>query len=145
MVEKEYFFYLGFENSLCKDYITEKFFNAMKRNVVPVAMGGVVSEGSNDYKDFYKPPDHSFINVVKDYPNPADLAAYLRRLMANPSEYAEYFWWKEHYDITFQPKQEAFCNVCEKLHNPSEPRSVYEDFEGWWFKDAKCEPFPFST
>ena len=29
-VEPNYFFYLSFENSLCVDYVTEKFFNALK-------------------------------------------------------------------------------------------------------------------
>ena len=31
-----YKFYLSFENNLCQDYVTEKFWNAMRRNVVPV-------------------------------------------------------------------------------------------------------------
>jgi hypothetical protein len=37
---ERYYFYLAFENSLCKDYITEKFFDAMSRDVVPVVRGG---------------------------------------------------------------------------------------------------------
>ena len=34
-----YMFFLSFENSLCKDYITEKFFLAMKQNVLPIVLG----------------------------------------------------------------------------------------------------------
>ena len=34
-----YYFYLSFENSLCDDYITEKFFKMLKQNIVPVVMG----------------------------------------------------------------------------------------------------------
>ena len=32
-------FYLSFENALCEDYITEKFFTLLKSNIVPVVMG----------------------------------------------------------------------------------------------------------
>lgn len=40
MVERDYKFYLAFENSICVDYVTEKFFNAMRRTVVPITLGG---------------------------------------------------------------------------------------------------------
>ncbi len=32
-------FYLAFENSICKDYVTEKFFTRMG-HMVPIVMGG---------------------------------------------------------------------------------------------------------
>ena len=35
-IEKDYKFYLSFENSLSLDYITEKLFKVMKINVVPI-------------------------------------------------------------------------------------------------------------
>ena len=30
-----YKFYLAFENSICPDYVTEKFFNILQYNVIP--------------------------------------------------------------------------------------------------------------
>ena len=34
-----YKFYLAFENSGCRDYITEKFFKVLEHDVIPVARG----------------------------------------------------------------------------------------------------------
>ena len=34
-----FYFYLSFENSLCDEYITEKFFRVLQTNTVPVVMG----------------------------------------------------------------------------------------------------------
>lgn len=37
---REYRFYLAFENSNCKEYITEKFFvTALGHNILPIVMG----------------------------------------------------------------------------------------------------------
>ena len=41
---EDYKFYLSFENSICKDYVTEKFFSKLGR-IVPVVLGGL----SGDY------------------------------------------------------------------------------------------------
>ncbi len=41
---KPYYFYLAFENTRCKYYITEKFYNALASNVIPVAFGAEKSD-----------------------------------------------------------------------------------------------------
>lgn len=92
-VEKDYFFYLAFENSICKDYVTEKFFNAMNHSVVPIVLGGA------NYTQMA--PVHSHINAYQDYKNDAgQLAKYLNDLMTNKAEYIKYFWWKSFYSGT---------------------------------------------
>ena len=44
-MSREYYFYLSFENSLCKDYISEKYFrNGLSTKAVPVVRGGLSSQ-----------------------------------------------------------------------------------------------------
>ena len=50
IIGTEYKFYLAFENSICKDYVTEKFFGILKYNIVPVVLNG----GSNEFYVRYK-------------------------------------------------------------------------------------------
>ena len=51
-------FYLAFENSLCGDYITEKFWKVLSYNVVPVVLNGVNMTRVA--------PPHSYIDI-KDF------------------------------------------------------------------------------
>ena len=51
-------FYLAFENSLCRDYITEKFWKVLSYNVVPVVLNGVNMTRVA--------PPHSYIDI-KDF------------------------------------------------------------------------------
>ena len=39
LLERDYMFYLAFENSKCNDYVTEKFYNALSIDIVPIVMG----------------------------------------------------------------------------------------------------------
>lgn len=56
MLERNYKFYLAFENSKCRDYVTEKFYNALLFSIVPVVYGGA------DY-DAIGAPKNSYIDV----------------------------------------------------------------------------------
>ena len=71
-----YYFYLSFENSLCDEYITEKFFNILKSDTVPVVMGAP----RRDYEKLA--PPHSFIHI-SDFNSSSKLAEYLLYLQNN--------------------------------------------------------------
>jgi alpha-1,3-fucosyltransferase len=78
MLNSTYFFYFSFENTLCKDYITEKVFNAMKNYIIPVVFNGV-------QMDRFLPPK-SYINV-EDFKTIEDLVNYLKFLSMDINEY----------------------------------------------------------
>ena len=84
MVAKKYKFYLAFENSNCVDYITEKFWDALKFKVLPIVMGARAA----DYKAVA--PENSFLHV-DNFSSPEKLAEHLKHLDQNPALYNKYF------------------------------------------------------
>ena len=117
-------FYLSFENSLCLDYATEKFFNILAHDIVPVVYGGA------NYSKLA--PPHSYIDAMQY--TPKQLARYLNRIGNDELLYNEFFWWKEHYQVEAGPEQmvrNALCDLCEKLHENSSVK-VYDDLRTFW-------------
>ena len=45
IIANEYKFFFAFENSLCIDYVSEKFFHIIRFNIIPVVLGS----GNYDY------------------------------------------------------------------------------------------------
>jgi alpha-1,3-fucosyltransferase len=45
VIATEYKFFLAFENSICKDYVSEKLFSILEYNIIPVVYNGA----SNDF------------------------------------------------------------------------------------------------
>ena len=135
---QNYKFYLSFENSLCVDYVTEKFFSAYQSNMVPVTFGWV------DYS-LYGPPG-SYINAL-DYDSVEDLANYLLYLDKNDDEYLKYFEWKGKYEVKSLHIDDQNCLVCkgmseymkrkrenvttEELLRQESQRKRYPSFRNW--------------
>ena len=86
----KYKFAIAFENSICRDYVTEKFFDPLITNTVPVYMGA-------PNIDDYSPGSNSFINVI-DFPEPRELAQYLKDLSEDVNRYSNYFSWQSDFE-----------------------------------------------
>lgn len=128
MLDRDYKFYLAFENSNCKDYITEKLFvNSLGHNVLPIVMGA----RKEDYER--SAPPHSYIHV-DDFESPRHLAEYLTKLDQNDTLYNEYFKWKGNGEFI---NTYFWCRVCAMLHAPSKPKS-YPDIQEWWSGKGTC-------
>ena len=124
-LEKNYKFYLSFENSYCKDYVTEKYFRTLNYELIPIVYGRA------NYSEIG--PPRAFINIL-DYRSPKHLANYLRYLSRNETAYLSYFQsriaWKN-VDVLGN----AFCRLCELVHNETFYR-VYSDVDKWWRRDS---------
>ncbi|XP_050405787.1 glycoprotein 3-alpha-L-fucosyltransferase A [Patella vulgata] len=107
-INKKYKFYLAFENSFCKDYITEKFFRTQNLDVVAIVRGG------GDYSRFY--PPGTYINTA-DFSSVRELAIYLQYLDENDAAYSEYLHKKSLFISGDNIRKIAFCEMCRKLHD----------------------------
>ncbi|XP_041958169.1 alpha-(1,3)-fucosyltransferase 7 isoform X2 [Alosa sapidissima] len=118
-------FYLAFENSIAKDYITEKLWrNAFQAGTVPVVLGPPRS----NYEEFV-PPD-SFIHV-DDFKSISELASKLKKLASNRTQYQLYFkWHKDHAVHIFSDWRERLCQICKK-YNELPSLNVHHDLQGW--------------
>ena len=82
----KYKFAIAFENAICNDYITEKFWRPLYAGAVPIV------RGSPTVKD-WAPSERSII-LAEDFPTPKHLAEYLKFLDGNDAEYEKYLAWK---------------------------------------------------
>ncbi|KAM9043242.1 GDP-fucose protein O-fucosyltransferase 3 isoform 4-T12 [Megaptera novaeangliae] len=90
----QYKFILAFENAVCDDYITEKFWRPLKLGVVPVYYG------SPSIADWL-PSNRSAI-LVSEFSHPRELASYIRQLDHDDRLYKAYIEWKLKGEISNQ-------------------------------------------
>ena len=119
MVEKKYKFYLSWENAYCEDYVTEKFFEVSKYNVIPVVLNGAAMEKVA--------PTHSYISL-KDFSSLEELVKYLKKVDDDDSLYASYFWWKQFYSYQNRhiSRHKSWCSLCSSLHQPKAGFAIVE-------------------
>ena len=118
-----YKFYLSFENTLCKHYITEKVFKVLQDDIQTVP----IVRGFGPYKDLL--PPHSYIDTA-DYATTEDLAQYLKLLVSDSELYLKYFKWRETFkcfDFYLDLLYEWPCRICKhicQLRNTREKRNL---------------------
>lgn len=81
-----YRFTLAFENSIARDYVTEKFYDPLAAGSVPVVLG------APNVREF-APAERCYLDAA-DFDGPADLAARLVALARDESAYAELLAWR---------------------------------------------------
>ncbi|KAG8181290.1 hypothetical protein JTE90_019383 [Oedothorax gibbosus] len=124
---RNYKFLLAFENAVCKDYVTEKFYRTLAYDIVPVVFGGGPYEGLA--------PPGSFIDALK-FKSPRHLAFFLRGVGEDFDRYVSYFKWRKDYSVDLANEKE--CDLCRILHDTTRKRSSYRDMKKWWVDGSQC-------
>ncbi|KAK3082603.1 hypothetical protein FSP39_000305 [Pinctada imbricata] len=128
VLDEKHKFYLSFENSLCRDYVTEKsLHHVMRHSVIPV-----MRSGANH--TIFNPP-HSFIDA-SEFSSVRDLTLFLKILGSKPKEMFKYFEWKKFYTSEYPIKnwQRSMCEICRRLYEPEKYSRLYEDLHKWIMK-----------
>lgn len=151
ILDRDYKFYLAFENSNCRDYITEKFFvNGLSRTTLPIVVSlnaftrtcnfdecsFIFQMGARPEDYELSSPQKSYIHV-DEFASAKELADYLHIIDKNDDLYNSYFKWKgtgEFINTYF------WCRLCSMLHDEasiSQPK-WYEDVNEWWRGQGVC-------
>ena len=126
----KYKFYLSFENTYCREYITEKAYKMFQDNVYTVP----IVRGSGPYKGML--PPGSYINA-DDFNGAKELAEYLTKLDQNDHLYMEYFKSRTDYECSTDSYNNThwLCGLCngvsraltqqiQKTYNQNEIHSI---------------------
>ena len=123
-VANDYYFVIVFENSILDDYVTDKFYEALGTDAIPIYLG---APNAGDFL-----PDRFNTRIIieaRHYPDPAGLAKYLKGLSKNEEAYMEYFQWRDNVidqafskNLDFEAKgeQSFACRMCKHYDDRSE-------------------------
>ncbi|KAI6175168.1 Glycosyl transferase domain containing protein [Aphelenchoides fujianensis] len=127
-----HFFYLAFENAVCSEYTTEKFWR-LKELIVPVVLSRAAVPPNI--------PPEVFI-AASDFESPAALAAHLRRLIEHPAEYRRHLEWTKKFRKTHLTEAEinAPCHLCALAHRRLQ-RTIADYKREWTKEEWQLEAF----
>lgn len=124
--EKDYKFYLSFENSICNNYTTEKLYSLYREHahIIPVING---PQDAGTYL-----PKGTYINSL-DFNSPKEMAEKLKQIGSNETEYIRYLQEKDKYVMKYSISelivrgihkfQCDMCNYLSELNNGSLARN----------------------
>ena len=128
-----YRYNLAFENSLCQEYITEKFYENYKYDILQVVRGHTPTERPINVS-------HEAYISANDFKNAHELGKFLKALSDNPKKYASMLRKKDEYTVV--PYTELFrdagCEMCKRLHSVDKYSSVYKNVNQWMRQKEPC-------
>ncbi|CAC5417657.1 unnamed protein product [Mytilus coruscus] len=133
LLSKTYKFYLSFENSLCKDYLTEKITTMYMHNMsfIPIVRG---APNPGDHL-----PQNTYIST-SDFKSPQNLAAFLKKIGTNETRYISYLKEKNKYLFHTDPNfQSGMCDICYHL-NVRQQKPKTKNLTKWLWENQCQEP-----
>jgi len=125
----QYKFYLSFENSLCEDYVTEKFIDRYNNDWILVARGGA------NYSKIL--PMKTYINTA-DFASPKALAEYLNELGSDRARYLRLLEAKDRFEGRYGVGyHHSLCELCHRLNHLHAYRKTYKNVKDF-LKKGRC-------
>ena len=133
-ISKQYKFYFSFENSLCRDYVTEKAFKVYREGenshlYIPVVRA--------DYTvNLILPPD-SYIDTSRYGASVEQLAMKMNNMSSIKA--SKYFKWKYTYKVKSEDEPEFYyCSLCDRLRQGDKYYNrVYDNIDVWFRGNEK--------
>ena len=116
---------MSLENSVCRDYITEKLQRAHDNYMVPLVFNDKI------YKHIL--PPHSYI-AVDTFASMTALVDHLKYLINNDTAYMQYHTWRRDYEID-NTLELGKCELCAKLVREQNRESIRENIPHWYGPD----------
>ena len=132
--EQEYMsqfkFYLSFESTTCRDYITEKFYKALYHHLIPIIHGPARA----DYERLA--PPNSFLHVDDFDKNVTRLAQRLQEIHSDRQLFSSYHQWRKTLEVIIDRKaleRIRMCELCQRLNQVKQGETTYyEDVEEFY-------------
>ena len=134
-LHNQYRFYLSWENSLCKDYMTEKFWKPLHgdRYHIPVALGGLTLK---EYIDLA--PPNSFLHVY-NFSSIEELGSYMRNLVNDPVALNRNLEWRNSHAVELGEKRP--CKLCEIANFPAKFKSKRTNIANKFNSPSTCRTY----
>ncbi|KII68369.1 Alpha-(1,3)-fucosyltransferase 6 [Thelohanellus kitauei] len=124
-----YKFYISFENSICEDYITEKYSAPIDCGSIPIVMTPKIN-----LKHLIP---GSYINVF-DFASPKRLGEHLANVSKSFKLYLEYFKWKQYYRVESTSIENDVCKMVEAIDESQTSTRMTDHLIHEIFNGRKC-------
>ena len=137
-MRQKYKFYLAFENSVCNEYITEKFWNTLNSSSynIPIALGASLK----DYERFS--PPNSYLHT-RNFTSVKALAQFMLKLDSDNAAFNRYHQWRQtHYLQPLGSKESLQCFMCRAANEKKDGKPKYKKLSQYWSRKRDCDLQP---